>query len=53
MEKLHKDDLLDMFDFESFDTCESCLLGKVTKTPLTGQGERVSDLLALTHTDVY
>jgi hypothetical protein len=28
IERLHKDDLLNSFDFESFDTCESCLLEK-------------------------
>jgi hypothetical protein len=31
---------------------ESCLLGKMTKTPFTGQSERVSDLLGLVHSDV-
>jgi hypothetical protein len=36
------------FEFESFDTCESCLLEKMTKTPFTGQ----SDLLGLVHNDV-
>ena len=50
--KLHKDGLLDSFDYESFETCRSCLLGKMTKTPFTGKGERASDLLALIHTDV-
>ena len=40
------------FDYESFDTCESCLLGKMTKTPFTGKGERSTELLSLTHTDV-
>jgi hypothetical protein len=40
------------FDFESFDTCESYLLGKMTKAPIAGQSERVSDLLGLLHTDV-
>jgi hypothetical protein len=52
IERLHKDDLLKSFDFKSFDTCESCLLGKMTKTPFTGQSERASDLLELVHTDV-
>jgi hypothetical protein len=33
IEKIHKDGLLSSFDFESFDTCESCLLGKMTKRP--------------------
>jgi hypothetical protein len=53
IERLHKDGLLSSFDFESFDTCESCLLGKVTKSPFTGQSERASDLLGPVHTDVY
>jgi hypothetical protein len=52
IERLHKDGLLNSFDFESFDTCESCLLGKITKAPFTGQSDRVSDLLGLVHTDV-
>ena len=50
--KLHKDGLLDSFDFESYETSRSCLLGKMTKAPFTGQGERASDLLGLIHTDV-
>jgi hypothetical protein len=52
IERLHKDGLLSSFDFESFDTCESCLLRKMTKAPFTGQSERVSDLLGLVQTDV-
>jgi hypothetical protein len=52
IERLHKDDLLISFDFESFDTCESCLHGKMTKASFTGQSERTSDLLGLVHTDV-
>jgi hypothetical protein len=52
IEQLHKDGLLSSFDFESFDTCESCLLGKMTKAPFTGHSERASDLLGLVHTDV-
>jgi hypothetical protein len=36
IEKLHKDGLLSSFDFESFDTYESCLLGKMTKATFTG-----------------
>jgi hypothetical protein len=52
IERLHKDGLLSSFDFESFDTCGSCLLGKMTKTPFTGQSEKASDLLGFVHTDV-
>ena len=40
------------FDYESFDTCESCLLGKMTKTPFTKKGERSTELLSLIHADV-
>ena len=36
MKKLHSDGLLTSFDFESYETCEACLLGKMTKTPFTG-----------------
>jgi hypothetical protein len=52
IEQLHKDGLLSSFDFESFETCESCLLGKMTKAPFTGHSETASDLLGLVHTDV-
>ncbi|KAK2448130.1 secreted RxLR effector protein [Trifolium repens] len=50
--KLHKDGLLESFDYESYDTCRSCLIGKMTKAPFKGIGERANDLLALIHTDV-
>ena len=50
--KLHRDGLLDSFDFESYESCESCLMGKMTKAPFTGQSERANDLLSLIHTDV-
>jgi hypothetical protein len=52
IERLHKDGLLSSFDFESFDTSESCLLGKMTKAHFIGQSERASDLLGLVHIDV-
>jgi hypothetical protein len=52
IERLHKYGLLNSFDFESFDTCESCLLVKRTKVHFTSQSERASDLLELVHTDV-
>lgn len=50
--KLHKDGFLDSFDFESYEKCESCLLGKMTKAPFTGHSERASDVLGLIHSDV-
>ena len=47
MKKIHADGLL-----ESFDTCEACLMGKMTKTPFSGIVERATDLLEIIHTDV-
>jgi hypothetical protein len=52
IECLYTDDLLNSFDFESFNPCKSCLLEKMTKAPFTGQSDRESDLLGLVHTDV-
>jgi len=48
--KLHKEGYLD--NYESYETCESCLKGKMTKSPFIGSGERASELLGLIHTDV-
>ena len=52
MKKLHDDGLLTSSDFESFETCESCLLGKMTKSPFAKSCERASKLLELIHSDV-
>jgi hypothetical protein len=52
MKKLHNDGLLTLFDFESYETCEACLLGKMTKMPFSSFPERASDLLELIHMDV-
>ena len=52
MKKLHADGFLESLDYESFDACEPCLLGKMTKTPFFGTMERVTDLLEIIHTDV-
>ena len=52
IKKLHSSGILKFSDFESFDTCESCLLGKMTKSPFTGVNERATDLLGIIHTDV-
>jgi hypothetical protein len=49
MKKLHSDGILTSFDFESYDTCEACLLGKMTKVPFTGLPEMALDLLELIH----
>ena len=52
MKKLHADGLLGSLDYESFDTCEPCLMGKMTKTPFSGTMERATNLLEIIHTDV-
>ena len=52
MKKLHKDRLLESLDYESFDTCEPCLMGKMTKTPFSRTMERATNLLEIIHTDV-
>ena len=49
---LHKHGILNSFDFESYDTCESYLMGKMTKIHFTGHSERTDDLLGLIHSDV-
>ncbi|XP_073351822.1 uncharacterized protein [Aegilops tauschii subsp. strangulata] len=52
MQRLQRDGVLPSFDFESFDTCEACLMGKMTKTPFTGHPERAGELLEIIHSDV-
>jgi hypothetical protein len=52
MKKLHTVGLLTSFDFESYETSEACLLGKMTKMSFSGFPERASDLLELIHIDV-
>ena len=47
MKKLHADGLL-----ESLDTCEPCLMGKMTKTLFSGTMERATEFLEIIHTDV-
>nr|KAJ0210548.1 hypothetical protein LSAT_V11C400168580 [Lactuca sativa] len=50
--KLQKDVILESTGSKSFDVCESCICGKMTKALFTGVGERASDLLGLIHTDL-
>ena len=52
MKKLHKDGFLQSLDYEPFDTCKPCLMGKMTKTLFSGTMEQDSDLLEIIHTDV-
>ena len=52
MKKLHADGLLESLDYESLDTCEPCLMGKMNKTSFSRTMERATDLLEIIHTDV-
>ena len=50
--RLAQEGILEVGDCESLPTCESCLLGKMTKSLFTEKGERASELLDLVHFDV-
>src|SRR5215216_4759915 len=53
MKKLHADGLLESLGYESFDTCELCLMGKMTKTLLSRTMEQADELLDIIDIDVY
>ena len=48
---LYKDGYLSTFDYESYGACESCLLGKMTKSPFKGKGEKATEVLGLVYID--
>ncbi|KAM2101643.1 hypothetical protein ACFX1T_000002 [Malus domestica] len=50
--KMSKDGYLSPLGNDLMGTCEPCLLGKMTKSPFTGKGERATEILGLIHTDV-
>ena len=50
--KLYKEKFFEPYDFESYGTCESYLIEKMTKTLFFGHGERTNELLTLVHSDV-
>ncbi|GFP93482.1 retrovirus-related pol polyprotein from transposon tnt 1-94, partial [Phtheirospermum japonicum] len=52
MNEFARDGLFSLEDVKSLGTCESCLKGKMTKSPYKGQMEHAEDLLDLIHTDV-
>ncbi|GKE18606.1 retrotransposon protein, putative, ty1-copia subclass [Tanacetum coccineum] len=52
IKQLQQDGLLKSTDDESFDKCESCLSGKMTKKHFPHSNERAKDLLGSIHTDV-
>jgi hypothetical protein len=51
MKKLHANGFLKSLDYESFETCEPCLMGKMTKTPFFRTKEQATDLLEIIYTD--
>ena len=50
--RLTQKGILEVSDCESLPTYESCLLGKMIKSPFIEKGEQALDLLSLIHTDV-
>ena len=52
LHKLHKDAYLGAFDYASFATYESCIMGKLPKSPFSRIGERAKGILELIHYDV-
>ena len=52
IKKLQESNLLGLLDCDAIETCESCLVGKMTKKPFKKKGTRAKDLLELIHSDV-
>ena len=52
MDRLAKEGILDLDDYESLQTCESYLLGKITKSPFKEKGEWAINILSLVYSDV-
>ena len=50
--KLYKDEFFGPYDYKSLETCESCLMKKMTKSSFFRHGERTTKLLGLIHSDV-
>ena len=50
--KLHMDEYFRPFKQEPYGTYESCLLGKMTKLPFKGKGQRVAEILELIHSNL-
>ena len=49
---MEKDGLIGPLGLDPYPTCESCLKGKIARSPFTGSFERASQILGLVHTDV-
>ena len=49
LDRLTKEKILDISNYESLLTCESYLLEKMTKSPFKEKGERAANVLSLVH----
>ena len=52
MDRLTKEKYLDIDNYESLQTCESCHLSKMTKSSFKKENEQATDVLSLVHSDV-
>ena len=52
LNKLYKDGYFKSFIYIPYGTCESCLLGKMTKLLFKGKGQCATKTLELIHSDV-
>ena len=52
IDRLIKEGVFEINDCELLPACESCLLGKMTKSPFKKKDEWASDILGLIHSDV-
>ena len=50
--RLAQEGILNINDCESLPTYESCLLGKMTKSPFTEKDARANEVLCLIYTDI-
>ena len=52
IQRLIKGGLLEPLDIDGFPVCESCLEGKMTKSPFNAKGRRPQELKELVHLDI-
>ena len=50
--KFERDAYFGAFDYESFATCESCIICKLSKSPFSRTGEQAKGILELIHYDI-
>ena len=52
LQELHRDAYMGAFHYESSTTCESCIMGKLPKSPFSRTREQAKGILELIHSDV-